>query len=70
MTVLRRFTRPFRMGLSRTLWRWGKPLRKPPAPIADIQAKIAAATRSHKPRAALIKQRRELVHTMLRENLR
>ena len=62
MRPLRRFTRPFRMGLSRLLWRWTRPLRQPPAPIVDLQTQIAKARRSHKPRAALVKQRRELVH--------
>jgi hypothetical protein len=61
--------RRLRLVLDSALWRLTRPLRKPPAPVAGINAAIAAAARSHKPRAYLIKRRREIVHQMLREGI-
>ena len=68
MTALRSFTRRFRLSLSRTLWRWTKPLRKPPAPVAKVNARIDAARARHAARSHLIAERREIIHAMLRGN--
>ncbi len=69
MTTLRSFSRQFRNGLSRTLWRWTKPLRQPPREVAALDPIIANTRKAHGPVRRIEREKMEIAHRLLREGL-
>ena len=69
MTTLRSFTRRFRASLSRVLWHWTRPARRPPAPIAALDPLITQAVKAHKPRRHIEAERTRLAHEALRRGI-